>query len=473
MPDRGSDTTASSRPSRDRSRVACVGMGFVGYHSAVGFCTAGRRVVGVDKDEALVESIRRGTHPFETDTFREHVTDGHCTVTTDISDAADCDTYVVSVPTPLDEASDPDLSALRSACQSVGTVLERGDLVVIQSTIYPGCSRRELVPVLETSGLDAGTDVGVSHVPERYSPGDDRSKSAPRVVGSIDDWWRGETLALYEDVTDSVVPVSSLEVAEAIKLVENVQRDVNIAIVNEIARALDTLGIDTWEVIDGADTKWNFHRYEPRLGVGGHCLPIDPHYFEAALEGYEADLDLVPTAREINRSMPTYYGDWIVRALESLGKSPSMAEVAVLGTAYKPNVEDTRNSPAVTLVRTLRENDVQVSTFDPNFEPNAEIESTGLYNESTLPPTIENADVAVFGAAHDEFQHLEPDAMATWMAEDPIVVDFARLLDPDAVEASDLTRLRALSLEPGRPATQPRSGPEATAEVGPQEGDHD
>ncbi|MDF9743986.1 nucleotide sugar dehydrogenase [Natrinema salsiterrestre] len=434
------EITETNEPSL--SQVACIGLGFVGYHSAIAFCESGKAVVGIDIDDDHIRTVRNGTHPFETNGLREFLDRETCTLSTRVSDAADCDCYVISVPTPLDERDSPDLSALRDACQQVSTVLDDGDLVVLQSTVYPGCTRDELRPILERSGLEAGADFGLSHVPERYSPSDERSRRAPRVVGSIDEDWRAVTAAMYRDVTRSTVPVSSLEVAEAIKLVENIQRDVNIAVLNELTTVTDALGIDIWNVIEGAETKWNFHRYEPRLGVGGHCLPVDPHYFRTATDHLDEDLELVMTARDVNGSMPGYYGDRIAEYLASVDKPVSEATVAVLGLSYKPNVEDPRNSPSVTLIRHLRPNDIDVAAFDPQFQPNAEIEGIGIENGTDAVSTVRNADVTVVGTGHDDFQRLQPATLGDLMADDPLLVDVARLLDTDAVDDSDLVRLR-------------------------------
>jgi nucleotide sugar dehydrogenase len=350
--------------------------------------------------------------------------------------------YVISVPTPLSEDGAPDPAFVRAASRDVASVLKAGDLVVVQSTVYPGCTRHVVVPELEHSGLEAGLDFGVSHVPERYSPGDDASERPTRVVGSIDATWRDVTKELYEDVTDATAPVSSLEVAEMTKLVENIQRDVNIALVNEFAEAAETLGIDIEEVIDGADTKWNFHRYEPGLGVGGHCLPIDPHYLRAAAKERGTDLELISVAREINDSMPKRYADRIRETLDAVGKSPPSAVVSVLGVTYKPNVRDVRNSSAVQLIERLREANATVEAFDTQYPPGEEIEGTDIVNGSSVIASVRNADVVVVATAHDSFRRLDPATLSDAMAADPILIDPGRLFESDAVADSGLVRPR-------------------------------
>ncbi|ELY42079.1 nucleotide sugar dehydrogenase [Natronorubrum sulfidifaciens] len=428
-------------------QIACVGLGFVGYNSAVAFSRSSYPVIGVDTDAELIESIRHGDAPFETTALDAHIDDGTCEVTTTISDASDADAYIISVPTPLSDDDTPDLSYVRAASRDVSTVLEKDDLVVVQSTIYPGCTEHDVIPELERSGLEAGTDFGVSHVPERYSPGNDRSERATRIIGSITDLWRDVTAALYEDVADDTKPVSSLEVAETTKLVENIQRDVNIALVNELATAMNTIGIDVSEVLDAAATKWNFDRYDPGLGVGGHCLPVDPHYFLSAVEDQGETLGLVPVARDINDSMPARYLEMIRQLLTAVGKRPTSAIVAVLGVTYKPNVSDLRNSAAVELVSRLQAQNITVEVYDSQYPADEEIEDSGITNGSTPITAVRNADVLVVGTPHDSFREFDPDALAVAMAPNPILIDPQRLFDPAAVADSDLHR--PLELETG------------------------
>ncbi|TYL38941.1 nucleotide sugar dehydrogenase [Natronococcus pandeyae] len=433
-----SRTVAEERLENRDVQISCIGLGFVGYNSALEFSRAEYPVVGIDTDDGLIEAIRRGDSPFETAELAEFIEDGESRVSTQISDAADAEVYVISVPTPVDADNTPNLSYVRSAARDVSTVLDPGNLVVLQSTVYPGCARHELVPELEHSGLEPADDFGVSHVPERYSPGDGPPNRATRVVGSITEGWRDLTADLYEDVADSTAPVSSLEVAEATKLMENTQRDVNIALMNEFSIAAERIGIDVWEVIESAATKWNFQPYEPGLGVGGHCLPVDPHYLREAAEAAGTELRLVSTAREINSSMPDRHVDNIFLALDAIGKSPSSATVAVLGVTYKPNVRDVRNSSALELIHLLRDENVSVEAFDPQFEPGERIERTELSNQSSAMDAVRNADVVVIATGHRPFHRLDPSALAATMRSNPILVDPQRTLDPDAVSESRL-----------------------------------
>lgn len=434
------------------SRIGCIGLGFVGYNSAIAFWQSDYAVVGVDTDDELVSAIRNGDVTFETNVSPASTETHDFRTSTRISAAGDCDTYVISVPTPLDDDRTPDLSPLRSACRDVATVLADGDLVVVQSTVYPGCLREELIPELERSGLRAGAQFGVSHVPERYSPGDGQSKTAPRIVGSIDEEWRDVTETLYRDVASETVPVSSLEVAETTKLMENVQRDVNIGLMNELAVAAAALDVSVQEVIDAADTKWNFHRYEPGLGVGGHCLPIDPHYLRVAAESNGAELHVLSAARSVNQSMPRYYRDEIIRTTEALGKQLLSIRVAVLGVTYKPDVKDLRNSPSLELIDYLSEESVDVTVFDSEFPPRAEIGDTGLSNDANAIQAVRNTDIVVVATGHNQFERLDPEGIAMIMREKPVLVDPQRTLDGDSVRDSRLIRSRNVSQQATRPS---------------------
>lgn len=426
-------------------QIACVGLGFVGYNTALAFSHAEYPVIGIDTDEELLEAVRAGNSPFETTELAPFIDDGSCHVSTEIADASDADVYVISVPTPLGADDTPDLSYVRSAARDVSSVLEAGDLVVLQSTVYPGCTRNEVLPELERSGLEPEVDFGVSHVPERYSPGNDVSKQTARVVGSITDEWCELTADLYEDVADSTVPVSSLEVAETTKLTENAQRDVNIAFVNELAVAAERIGIDVWEVLDGADTKWNFQRYEPGFGVGGHCLPVDAHYLRAAAEDAGANLRLIPSARAINGSMPNRYAEKLFQLLDATEKSLSSAVIAVLGVTYKPDVKDTRNSSALELIELLRNQSISVEVFDPCFDTDERIDQTELSNTASAMEAVQDADAVVIATAHSAFHQLDPATLAATMRSDPVLIDPHQTFDPDAVTESQLIQSQDLS----------------------------
>ena len=438
-----------------RPRVACVGFGFVGYKSALEFCRSNYDVTGVDTDADLVDAVENGEPPVEKSELEAYIREDTCRLSTRISDAADCSAYLVSVPTPLQADSEtPDLAFVRAACRDVATVLDEGDLVVIQSTIYPGCTRDELIPELERSGLDVGPGFGVSHVPERYSPGNDDSRAVSRVVGSIDEEWQQVTVEFYNDVVDEPVPVPSLEVAEMTKLVENTQRDVNIALMNELASAAEAMGIDIWDVIDGAATKWNFHQYEPGLGVGGHCLPVDPHYLRDAAERNGETLELVRAAREVNASRAEDYIEKIRTTIETVGKSLSSLSVSVLGVTYKPDVKDLRNSSALELIRLLRSEDVDVMVYDPHFEPNEEIDNFGVLNSSSAVEAVRNTDVVVIATGHSPFRRFDPESLMRAMEPNPILIDPQRTFDSDAVANSELIRPVDVIRDPEREHTR-------------------
>jgi UDP-N-acetyl-D-glucosamine/UDP-N-acetyl-D-galactosamine dehydrogenase len=464
----GPERASRTQFERGRPRIACVGLGYVGYNSALEFGRASYPIVGVDTDDGLVDAIRSGNAPFETAQIESVLDNDHDRITTQIAHAADADVYIISVPTPVDSDNAPDLSAVRAAGRDVATVLDSGNLVVLQSTVYPGCTRNELVPELELSGLEAGTHFGVSHVPERYSPGDGPPTRMTRVVGSITEEWRDVTAELYDDIADDTAPVSALEVAEATKLTENIQRDVNIALMNELATAAEQIGIDIWEVIESAGTKWNFQRYEPGLGVGGHCLPVDPYYFREAAKDVGAEMDLLTAAREVNNSMPRHHAEKVQLSLDALGKSTSAAVVAVLGVTYKPGVRDMRNSAAVELIQDLREGTLAVEVFDPQFELDEPIAGTDVSNAESAMDAVRNADVVVVATGHDAFHRLDPTALAAAMNRDPVLVDPQRTFDPAAVAESGLLYPHELGTQfiPDLGATEADGGWPIAGDVG-------
>jgi len=414
-------------------------MGFVGLYTAISFCKEGHAVTGVDVDPDLVEQINAGTVPLDIEDYQydieRFVERGHLSATTGISDAPDSDVYVVSVPTPLGAESSPDLSPLEAAIESIAENLERYDLVVVQSTVNPGCCREVIVPALERSGLVAGDDFGVSYLPERYSPGDAVSLETPRIVSSVTEEWQEVTIELYGDVVDSLVPVSSLETAETVKHIENIQRDVNIALMNELHKVCHQRGIDTWEVLNAAGTKWNFHPYRPGMGVGGHCIPIDPYYFLSTVRETDVTSEIIRAAREVNETMPTYHARALAELFRDRGESLSSTTVAILGITYKPGVRDIRHSPAVEFANIVDRRGATTAVHDPMFDPDETIVSDPpLENERDVLAAVTGAEAVVVGTDHDEFDGLDVASLIPEMAERPVVLDPYHVLETPSAE---------------------------------------
>jgi UDP-N-acetyl-D-galactosamine dehydrogenase len=420
------------------SQVACVGAGFVGLETALSFSEAGYDVVAVDTDPDLVAALKRGESPAGTGIDPERVSRavdvGRLRASTGIDAAADADAYVVSVPTPVTDANDPDVSYLRAAAESIADVLAEGNLLVQQSTVYPGGCRDIIIPTIEEAGLSVGPDVGVAYVPERYSPGDDESKTAPRVVGAVSERWRDYTVELYEDIADTVT-VSCIKVAECTKQIENVQRDVNIALINEAYKAFTAFDVDTAEVLEAAGTKWNFHRYDPGLGVGGHCIPVDPHYFVYAMREAGLDSSMIPAAREVNAGMPAYHAKRIESAVRARGDTLREMAVGVLGATYKPGIRDIRNSPALELAALLSDHGADVAVYDPLFKTGEPLGDRELRNGESVQEVARGADCVVVGTPHPEFEAVSLASLAD-AESDPLLVDPYRLFDPETVRLS-------------------------------------
>jgi UDP-N-acetyl-D-galactosamine dehydrogenase len=427
-----------------------VGLGFVGLRTAISFCDREREVVGVDIEPERVDEVNDGHCPILTvdanERLASHVAAGRFRATTDLSTISGRGhTYVVSVPTPVTDRAESDFSYLRAAGESVARYLDEDDLVVLQSTVPPGTIQTELIPALESSGLVADEDFGVAHAPERYSPRDDVSLSAPRVVAATSASWQERVSDLYRPVVESVVPVDSIVVAESTKIIENVQRDVNIALVNELARLLGSIGVDIWKTLDAAETKWNFHRYDPGLGVGGHCIPVDPYHLLNEVADDETEGRLVSAARQVNNSMPVFYSELLIDYLNAVETPPSSATVTVEGIGYKAGVRDLRNSPAVALIECLREYDVNIRVYDECFEAGERINSLTTHNCESLIDAVDGADALVL--SFDVTRSVDFSTLAESMASDPVLLDVQASSDPDTAKEAGFHYCR-LDCEP-------------------------
>jgi len=354
--------------------VAIVGAGYVGVPLAHAFAEVGKKVVLVDIDPARVERLNRGDSYIEdipSETLKPHVESGSISATTDYDELREADAILIALPTPLSRQREPDLRILISAAEEIATRLRPGHLVVLESTTYPGTTREQVLPVLESgSGLTAGKDFYLAFSPERVDPGRDdwTTKTVPKVVGGIDQASTDAAVAFYAAAIDTVHPVSSPEAAELTKLLENIFRSVNIALVNELAQLCDRMGIDVWEVVEAAATKpFGFMSFKPGPGLGGHCIPIDPFYLTWKAREYGFYTEFIELAGKVNESMPWFCRSVVSQALNhSLQLSLSGSRILVLGVAYKPNISDTRESPAIKLIGLLEAAGSDVSYHDPH-----------------------------------------------------------------------------------------------------------
>ncbi|MGI8886743.1 MAG: nucleotide sugar dehydrogenase [Gaiellaceae bacterium] len=354
--------------------VAIVGAGYVGVPLAHAFAEVGKKVVLVDIDPTRVERLNRGESYIEdipSETLKSLVESDLIAATTDYDELGEADAILIALPTPLSRQREPDLRILVSAAREIAKRLRPGHLVVLESTTYPGTTREQVLPVLEAgSGLTAGKDFHLAFSPERVDPGRDdwTTKTVPKVVGGIDQASTDAAAAFYATAIDTVHKVSSPEAAELTKLLENIFRSVNIALVNELAQLCDRMGIDVWEVVEAAATKpFGFMSFKPGPGLGGHCIPIDPFYLTWKAREYGFYTEFIELAGKVNESMPWFCRSVVSQALNhSLQLSLKGSRILVLGVAYKPNIADTRESPAVKLIGLLRAAGADVSYHDPH-----------------------------------------------------------------------------------------------------------
>ncbi|HEY8582558.1 MAG TPA: nucleotide sugar dehydrogenase [Capillimicrobium sp.] len=380
--------------------IGIVGLGYVGLPLAVAFAEAGHDVVGLDVDQRKVAAIRAGDSYIEDiPSDRLRGVDGRITATTRYADLAGTEAIVIAVPTPLTTNREPDLGPLLDSSRAVAGVLQAGQLVVLESTTYPGTTREQLVPILEESSLKAGADFHLAFSPERVDPGrtDYTLRTTPKVVGGLTEACADRAVELYARVVDDIVRVSSPEVAELTKLLENIFRSVNIALVNELAMLTDRMGIDIWEVVDAAATKpYGFMRFEPGPGMGGHCLPVDPFYLSWRAREFDMTTEFIELAGKINQQMPYHCVSRVERALNDQGKAVKGAKIALLGVSYKAGVGDVRESPALKIIALLKALGADLHYHD---EFVAEVREAELRNEP-LDDVVDGADVVVIVTAH-------------------------------------------------------------------------
>ena len=398
--------------------IAVIGAGYVGMPHAQTFAEAGKKVVLVDLLEDVIAAINRGESHIQDvpdEKLKPLVESGAIVATTDFAAVADADAIVIAVGTPLSPQREPDVSYIESAAESIGPHLRKGHLVVLESTTYPGTTRDVLQPILErVSGLKAGGDFHLAYAPERVDPGreDFTMKTTPKVVGGTDEASAQAAAGMYRAAVDDVHVVSSPEAAELTKLLENIFRSVNIALVNELAQLCDRMGIDVWEVVDAAATKpFGFMSFKPGPGLGGHCIPLDPFYLSWKAREYDFTTRFVELAGEINNNMPYFCRSVISQALNhSAKKSLSGSKILLVGVAYKADIDDVRESPAEKILTLLRNGGAAVSYHDPHVA-----EFDGL---TSVPLEPEQYDCVVIVTAHSSIDYGDVVRRAS------VVVDF-------------------------------------------------
>ncbi len=388
--------------------VAVIGLGYVGLPLAVEFAKAGFRVIGIDVDAVRVGRLKRGESYIKdipSVDLQKIIADGRFVATTALSFLAEADACCICVPTPLGKTKDPDVSFILQAARAVKSSLRRGQLIVLESTTYPGTTRELVLPMLEEDGLKVGVDFGLAFSPERIDPGNSTYglKNTPRVVGGITPACTQMAVALYSQIVARVMPVSSVEAAEMTKLLENTFRIVNIGLVNEIAIMCDRLGINVWEVVEAASTKpYGFIPFYPGPGLGGHCIPVDPHYLSWKLRTLNYRARFIELAGEINAEMPEYVVGKIADALNRAKKSVNGSSVLILGVAYKRDIDDVRESPALDIIKLLCNKGAEVTWHDPYVRELKGMES--LTRAATVTSELlSQADCVVITTDHSTY----------------------------------------------------------------------
>jgi UDP-N-acetyl-D-glucosamine dehydrogenase len=414
-------------------KIGIVGLGYVGLPLAVAFAEAGHEVVGLDSDRRKIEGVNAGHSHIEDIADATLAGLGESLrASGDHADLAGCDAVVICVPTPLTGSREPDLTHLLDSATGLSQVLRPGQLVVLESTTYPGTTRERLQPILEESGLAAGRDFHLAFSPERIDPGrtDYTVRTTPKLVGGLTPACARRAHDLYSSICDEVVMLSSPEVAELSKLLENIFRSVNIALVNELAQLCDRLEIDVWEVIDAASTKpFGFMRFEPGPGMGGHCLPVDPFYLAFKAREHDFYPEFIELAGKVNQTQPTYCVERIERALNAAEKPVNGSRILILGVSYKAGVGDIRESPALKIAQRLIDLGGDVSYYDPYVPALPQLGLTCV----DLDEALTSVDLAAIVTAHPDLDY------QAVVAAVPLVADFRGVTR--GIAASNLVRL--------------------------------
>ena len=401
--------------------VAIIGLGYVGLPLGCLCAKKGYSVIGIDIDKNKIDKINHGISPINDEYVKEKLKKGTIQATDDFSEIKKADYIIVCVPTPVNEKHLPDLSYVENSSKSISKYLQENQVVIIESTVYPGTTEEVILPILEKYRLKAGQDFFLAHCPERIDPGNKKwtIEKIPRVVGGINKKSTEMAVELYEDIIDAdIIKVKSSKEAEATKIMENTFRDVNIAFINEMAKSFDKAGIDIIEVIKGASSKpFAFMPHYPGAGVGGHCISVDPYYLIDNAKNYDFDHEFLKLARKINDSMPEYTVSLLEEELKKIGKVVKGAKIGVLGLAYKGNVEDTRESPAFKIINLLKEKGAAVAVYDPYVKSDV----------SSLKELLNYSECLVLVTDHKEFKEMNLDLLKENNIK--IVIDGRNCLD--------------------------------------------
>ena len=402
---------------QNKALVCIVGLGYVGLPLAKAFSEY-FKVIGYDVNEKKVKELNDNEENID--------------FTSDPFLIKQADFVIIAVPTPVTKSKEPDLSFVKSAAETVGKNLKKGCVVVLESTVYPGVTEEVVKQILEEeSGLRCGDAFKIAYSPERINPGDEEHflDKITKVIAGMDEETTEIVAELYKKVTSSIFEAKDIKTAEAAKVIENVQRDLNIALMNELSLIFDKMGLDTRAVLEAAGTKWNFHKYEPGL-VGGHCIPVDPYYlvYKAKELGYHPQVILA--GRAINDYMPRHVALMTVKALNDVGKVIKNSKVLIMGLTYKENVPDTRESPVREMVKELEEFGVKIFGYDPLLRK----EDIAEFGVEALDGLSVNVDAVIIAVAHDEFKKIDLEDIKKFMNDKPVLIDVRGMFDVKNVE---------------------------------------
>ena len=431
-----------------RACVGVIGLGYVGLPLIVEFCLKGYRGIGFEVDRKKAEQINAG-HSYIVDVSNENVqrcvSSGKLSATTDFSELSICDVIVICVPTPLRKTKDPDMSYIIAAGEEIQKYMRRGQLVILESTTYPGTTDEVLLPMFEEKGFKLDEDFLLAFSPERVDPGNPQyqTHNIPKVVGGVSADSTEVAAMLYRQVVNEVHPVSSARVAEACKLWENTFRAINIGMANEMARLCNTLGIDTWEVVRAAATKpFGFMAFYPGPGIGGHCIPLDPHYLSWKARQHGFDSQFISLAEQVNSGMPAYVVKLVSTALNNVKKAVNGSKILILGVAYKKDIDDMRESPALSIIDLLRARGADLTYHDPfvaevTFDHAYTIgEAEPLYNSELTDDLIQDSDCVIICTEHSDIDYRRICDLA------PLIVDTRNALSSDLRNGSNAKIVR-------------------------------
>ncbi len=392
--------------SENNKSVSIVGLGYVGLPLALLADKNGYKVMGVDTDTKKIELLNKQISPFVDEEVSKQLKNSKIEATSDISKVKDSSIIIICVPTPVHENHMPNLEPVKNACKGIAPFVQKGQLIILESTVNPGVSEDVVLPIIEKeSGLKCGEDFYLAHCPERINPGDEKwnVENINRVVGAFCEEGLSKAVEFYKTIlTGEIKPMNSLKEAEAVKVVENSFRDINIAFVNELAMSFSRLGIDVVNVIEGAATKpFAFMPHFPGCGVGGHCIPVDPYYLIEYAKKSGFDHDFLALARRINSKMPKFTAKQVMHGLNEKKIAINGTKVAVLGLSYKPNIDDCRESPSFEIIKALKGYDADVASFDPFVLDRSTVKS--------LDDALDGAQAVVIATSHDAFKELTPD----------------------------------------------------------------